>query len=359
VPTTELSGLAGSLIVGGFQGHAVDRDTARALADGRRAGVILFRRNVESVEAVWSLVGDVIRETASGLSPLVAVDQEGGSVRRLGSPAVELPPMRVLGKIGDADLVRRAGALVGRQLAAIGFNVDFAPVLDVDSNPQNPVIGDRAFDRDPSRVAALAVPFGEGLQSAGVLACGKHFPGHGDTDEDSHLDLPVVRHSVERLRSVELVPFRAAAELGSIMTAHVVYEALDPGVPATLSSKIVTGILRRELGFPGVAFSDDLEMRALADRHAIEESSVRAIRAGCDALLVCSSFELAERAHGALVREAERDSTFRARLEEARARVDAVRRRFPVARAPSLEALSARVNVAEGAALLHLIERRS
>jgi beta-N-acetylhexosaminidase len=330
------SALAGALIVAGFEGPRLDRDTTSALAEGRRAGLILFRRNIESVEQVRALTTEIVRAAESALSPFVCVDQEGGRVARLAAPVVELPPMRVLGDIGDPALTRRAGEIVGRELAALGFNVDFAPVLDVDSNPQNPVIGDRSFGRDAERVTSLAIPFGEGLESSGVLACGKHFPGHGDTDKDSHFDLPIVHQSASRLRAVELPPFAAAASrLGSFMTAHVVYEALDPDVPATLSRAIVTDLLRGELGFSGVLFSDDLEMRALADRYDVEDSAVEAVRAGCDVVLVCQHYDLAERAHAALVEEIERDAAFRRRAVEARARTEAARRRFPARPATS------------------------
>lgn len=353
------SALAGALIVAGFEGPALDRDTANALADGRRAGVILFRRNIVSVEQVRALTTEIVRVASDGPSPFVCVDQEGGRVARLGAPVVELPPMRVLGDIGDPALSRRAGEIVGRELAALGFNVDFAPVLDVDSNPQNPIIGDRSFGRDAERVTSLAIPFGEGLESAGVLACGKHFPGHGDTDQDSHFDLPIVRQPASRLKTVELPPFAAAASrLGSLMTAHIVYEALDPDVPATLSRAIVTDLLRGELGFSGVLFSDDLEMRALADRYDIEDTAVEAVRAGCDVLLVCQHYDLAERAHAALAEEIERDADFRRRCIEARARSETARRRFPARPAASRAGLESAFAASGARALTEEIARR-
>jgi beta-N-acetylhexosaminidase len=222
----------------------------------------------------------------------------------------------------------------------MGISVNFAPVLDVDSNPDNPIIGDRSFSSDPQVVAEFGLAFIEGLQSQGVLACGKHFPGHGDTDTDSHLALPSVAHRRDRLEAVELVPFRrVAGVVGSLMTAHVVYDALEPGVPATLSPKIATDILRRELGFGGILFSDDLEMRAVADRSSIEESAVESIRAGCDVLLVCKDADLGARAHAALVKEAERDEAFSARCREAAERSQSFRRRFPSRPAPSKAAL--------------------
>lgn len=323
--------LCGQLLVVGFQGTSLPDSLARELAAGRLGGVIVFKRNLPSLEVAHALNRAVVAAAPADLPPFVSVDQEGGRVGRLPAPFLKLPPMRRLGALGDAELVARVGRVLGSELAALGYNLDFAPVLDVDSNPDNPVIGDRAFSADPAEVARLAGVLLEGLQAAGVMACGKHFPGHGDTNLDSHLDLPFVRHPEARLREIELPPFREAVRRGvaTLMTAHVVYDGFDPGRPATLSSRISSALLRGELGFAGVLFSDDLEMRALADRMSVEESAVGAIRAGCDALLVCSDLELAARAAAALAREAERDTAFHQRCVESATRSLAARRRFP------------------------------
>jgi beta-N-acetylhexosaminidase len=322
-----LRSLCGSLIVSGFPGPELDAHTAHALEDGERGGVILFKRNIPSVDAARAICADVLSRNA--LPPLIGVDQEGGRVARLPSPFLKLPPMRRLARHGE-ELVRRSARLLGSELRAVGFNLDFSPVLDVDSNPKNPVIGDRAFSSDPEVVADLAVAFGLELQAAGVHACGKHFPGHGDTEKDSHFDLPRVSTPEAQLRGVELVPFAAAAraKIATMMTAHVVYDALDPDVPATLSPRIATDILRHELGFSGVLFSDDLEMRALSDRMPVGESAVSAILAGCDALLCCEKIDLAEAVLDALVHEAEKSESFRARVEAAAARMRELRTRI-------------------------------
>jgi beta-N-acetylhexosaminidase len=239
--------------------------------------------------------------------------------------------MRALGTRDDVALTRRALAVLGRQLAALGCTTDFAPVADVDSNPDNPVIGDRSFSRDPEACARHVVAAIEGLSEAGVLACAKHFPGHGDTELDSHLALPTLRHGRARIDAVELVPFRAAARAGvaSVMTAHVVFDGVDPGVPATLSRRIVTDLLRDELGFHGVCFSDDLHMKAVADRYGIAESAIRAIEAGCDALLVCTDHGSHEDARVALAARARAHADFAGRLAQAGQRLDAMRRRAP------------------------------
>ena len=237
--------------------------------------------------------------------------------------------MRALAAAGDAQLTRDAGKVLGTQLRALGVNLDFAPVLDVDTNPNNPVIGDRAFADTPDVVIEHALAFAEGLHAGGVLSCGKHFPGHGDTDLDSHLALPRLRHERSRLDAIELPPFRAAAgRIPSLMTAHVVFESVDAEVPATMSRAAVGELLRNDVGFEGAVFSDDLEMKAVSDRYSIEEAGVLAIEAGCDLLLVCSDVEAAGRLREALATEAGRSQSFGARLNEARSRGDALRRKI-------------------------------
>ncbi len=284
-------------------------------------GVILFGRNLESAEQAAELTAALKR--AAGRPLLVSVDQEGGRVARLRAlhGFTELPPMRAVCAAGDAALAREVGELLGRELRAVGVDQDYAPVVDVDTNPANPVIGDRAFSRDPEEVARLGAALAQGLQSTGVAACAKHFPGHGDTSQDSHQDLPRLPHPLERLERVELVPFRALASAGvaSVMTAHVVFEALDPRRPATLSPEVMR--LLRELGFKGCCISDDLEMKAVAEHFPPEESVSGALAAGVDALLVCHTAALQHRAIDLARRAVEEGRLPRARIAEARARV--------------------------------------
>ena len=332
--------LCGQLVMGGFEGTELPSSYERALRDGRRCGAVLFRRNVLELDQVAAL-NRRICDASDG--PLIAVDQEGGRVARLKAPFIELPPMRKFGEAADLELTRAAAEEVGRQLRVFGFNMNFAPVMDVDSNPDNPVIGDRAFGRDPRTVMRHGVAFIRGLQSE-VLACAKHFPGHGDTSVDSHLELPRVDHDQARLVQVEVPPFRAASGAGvaSMMTAHVVYPALDDG-PATLSRAICGALLRREIGFEGVLFCDDLEMGAIATRHGIEEAAVLAVEAGCDVLLICKDEDAQDRAHEALVRRCEKDARFRARCEEAALRVKRIRELCP-ARAGTREDIARTVH---------------
>ena len=239
--------------------------------------------------------------------------------------------MRKLGERDDLTLTERCGRVLGQQLAQLGITLDFAPVMDIDTNPANPVIGDRSFGRTPEVVTAHALAFAKGLEQAGVASCAKHFPGHGDTDLDSHFALPRITHDRARLDAVELAPFRACkGTIPSIMTAHVLFDALDKDVPATLSKRVITGLLREELGYDGVIVSDDLEMKAVAAHWGIADSAVRAIEAGCDLLLVCSSLTELEAAESALAKRAEANEAFRSRLEEAAGRVLQMRKRYPV-----------------------------
>ena len=322
----ELERMAGNVIVCGFGELAAPATVRRWVTEGSVAGLILFGRNIDDTEQAAELIATCTAGTDPALPMLICVDQEGGRVARFREPVIELPPMRTLAAAGDPRLTRDAGRVLGRQLRAIGINLDFAPVLDVDTNPDNPVIGDRAFGRTPDAVIEQALAFADGLHDGGVLSCGKHFPGHGDTDLDSHLALPHLRHDRARLNDVELRPFRAAAQrIPSMMTAHVVFDAVDSDVPATMSRAAIVELLREDLGFEGAVFSDDLEMNAITERYTIEEAGVLAIEAGCDLLLVCSDVEAAARLRETLAAEADRSEPFRARLAEARSRADGLR----------------------------------
>lgn len=324
--------LCGRLLVGAFDGSTLPPDYARSLAEGRRGGAILFRRNMPELAPLRELCRAIVRAAEPTGEPLwLGLDEEGGRVRRLPPPALALPPARLLGAPGREALAERAGDALGAQIAALGFNIDFAPVLDVDTNPANPVIGDRAFGPDPARVAEAALSFYRGL-ARHVLGCGKHFPGHGDTHLDSHFDLPSLEHDRARLESIELAPFRAAAEAGvdALMTAHLIARAFDAERPATLSPAVCTDLLREVMGFRGVLFSDDLSMKAVSARYEPGEAAVLSIVAGCDVLLVCGSHDDQERALEALTREASSSEAFRARCAEAHGRaLTALSRRPP------------------------------
>jgi beta-N-acetylhexosaminidase len=329
--------LAGRAVIAGFDGTSLPNDVAALLRRGALGGLVLFKRNVESPEQVAALIGAARAAAADGPAPIVAVDQEGGRVARLKEPLAELPPARAVAAAGDPGLTRDAGRLVGRELAALGFTLDFAPVLDVDTNPASPVIGDRSFGASAADVIRHGLAFARGLRDGGVLPCAKHFPGHGDAAVDSHRALPHVALPAARLRAVEMAPFAAYAgeRLGPVMSAHVVYPALDPDAPATASRPILEGELRGRIGFAGAVLTDDLEMGAVAEIGGPTAAAVRALRAGADGLLVCRRRDLRGAVIEAVAGEAARDAAFGRRLAEAAARLDALR--LPAARADGPE----------------------
>ncbi|MEB2285966.1 MAG: beta-N-acetylhexosaminidase [Polyangiaceae bacterium UTPRO1] len=273
--------------LGGLPGPTLDRETRRLHVDVPFAGVTLFRQNAGDPASLRALVRD-LHGLDPASPPLVAIDHEGGRVHRLSPPFTHFPVAATIAARG-LPAVRAVAAAMARELAALEIDLTFAPVLDVASNPANPIIGDRAFGATPEAATPAALAAFRAMRAQGLLTCGKHFPGHGDTAADSHLELPRVARDRRALARTELPPFRAAcrAAVPMLMTAHVVYPALDPHLPATLSRPILTGLLRRRFGFRGVIASDDLEMRAIADHWGPGEAAVLALNAGCDLLLFC------------------------------------------------------------------------
>lgn len=278
----------GQLFMIGFDGTTVSPELASFLKEYKPGGVILFSRNLESMAQTVELTHDLQR--CSPHSPLlISIDQEGGRVSRLPKGFTIFPPCEVLGRCRSSELAYAAAATTAKELRAVGINMNMSPVLDVNSNPANPVIGDRAFGTTPDVVSELGLATVGGLQDNRVVACGKHFPGHGDTTSDSHKELPIVSATRERLERIEFPPFRHAVTNGvaTMMTAHVVYQALDENRPATLSQSIIGRLLREELHYDGVVLTDDLEMHAIIDHYGIGDATIQAIQAGCDMPLIC------------------------------------------------------------------------
>lgn len=315
-------------VVFGLPGPTLDDDT-RALLRAGIAGVVLFGRSVQSPEQVRDLLAE-LREEA-GRPIWLCVDQEGGVVARLRSPLTVWPPARALGDLGDPQTAEAVGRAMGAELRAVGFNCDFAPVLDVNTNPTNPVIGKRALGTTADAVCRVAGPYWRGLLASGVLPCGKHFPGHGDTDLDSHFHLPQTDLAQAVMEAEHLPPFAQAIEEGipCLMTSHVRYPAWDEVLPATLSPAISSELLRHRLGFSGVLFSDDVEMKALADHWTIPQLVDRGLTAGIDLFLVCHRVDRAwaavEAAEAWRIQNAEHEASFsasRARCDGALAQVE-------------------------------------
>jgi len=330
----------GQMLLFGWSGdtpeasRAVSAHAAALVGELAVGGVVLMGRNVGPPNQTRATIAELqALAKANNLPPLfVAVDQEGGRVQRLGPPHYpKHPTARAVGETRDPEQARAAARAIGEELRALGFNWDFAPVLDVNNNPHNPVIGDRSYGDDPALVAAMGAAAVRGFQEdAGILACGKHFPGHGDTDTDSHHALPRISHDRARLETVELVPFRAALDAGlaAVMTSHLLFPALDPDLPATLSPAVLTGLLREEMGFEGLIITDDLEMKGVAEGWGAPEAAVLAVLAGADLLLCCHAWETQRAIRQALLKAMETGRLSEARLDKAAARIAAAKARW-------------------------------
>ena len=334
--TAVLRRTVSQLFMVGVPGPTLDPETRAFLHEHPPGGVVLFKRNVQSATQLRRLITD-LHGLGAGVPPLIAIDHEGGRVDRLRlRPFTHFPPSATVGAPGSVRVVQAVAEAMGRELAAIGIDLDFAPVHDIRVNPRNEVSGDRAFGSTATIVARLGVAAATGLLRGGVLPCGKHFPGHGRTLGDSHKLLPRVAASRRTLQATELVPFARAIAAGipALMTAHVVYPALDPKHPATLSPAIATTLLRNRLGFTGTLFSDDLEMQAVAGRLPPDRLAPAVLSAGCDMLVACQSQVATEQAMLGLERAIEHGVVPTERVIEALGRIQMLRRRVP-ARKPS------------------------
>lgn len=301
-------------------------------------GVILFAKNVANRRQLVKLIADL--QELCDVPPMITVDQEGGLVERFRFAEITgHPGAMAMAATGDSKWTEHAYHIMGTELASLGVTVNFAPCLDVNSNPANPIIGARSFSSDPETVSRHGVAAILGLQAGGVAACGKHFPGHGDTDKDSHIDLPTVSRGGPELEELELAPFRAAVEAGidALMTAHVTFPSLDstPGLPATLSQPILTGLLREEMGFDGVIFTDSMAMHAVATRFGVGEAAVMSVEAGADIVLACGPFENHLKSVEALLEAVQSGRLSEERIDASLERIFALKTRY--LRSPQLE----------------------
>ena len=330
------------MIVSGFEGTTLNTRTEELIVQQGIGGLILFERNYKDPDQLRQLINDLQSFTADNpeIPPLfISVDQEGGRVARLGAPFTQFPPMSCLGQADSNELAYRFGLGMGKELRAVGVNMDYAPVLDVHSNPANPIIGHRALDSDAEKVARLGAELIRGFYDAGVIPVGKHFPGHGDTSQDSHLTLPRVERTRESLEQIELTPFRHAIGLGLevLMTAHVVYPAWDADRPATFSPTIMNDVLRNSLGFDGLIVSDDLEMQAIKDE--VESIPELGTRAGVDIFLICHDLEKVTTLQDAMIRDIESGVIPRATIDQSLARIFKVKQRLQVDTHPNFESI--------------------
>jgi beta-N-acetylhexosaminidase len=332
---TEIAALSleekiGQMFMCGFHGTVPTEEIRAMIREFRIGGIIYFRRNVRDVEQVAALSRALQRYNAeqSGIPLLIATDQEGGMVARIDREVTLAPGAMALGAAGSASSVSAIAEISGRELRAMGVNMNFAPSLDVNNNPRNPVIGVRSYGEDPAAAGELGAAAIRGYQRAGVAATAKHFPGHGDTEVDSHLGLPLVPHGITRLEAVELLPFIRAIEEGvdAIMTAHVIFPAFESGrLPATLSYPVLTGLLRNRLGYGGVIVTDCLEMNAVSKEAGIPQGAVLAVEAGADLVLVSHTFEEQKAAVRAVTEAVRSGRIPESRIDESAARILALK----------------------------------
>jgi len=316
----------------GFDGDTLPAELTGYLDRGL-AGVVLYKRNFRSVQRLRELTAEIRR---AGRPVLIGIDQEGGTRFALGEPFTAWPSAAELGRVGDIALVEQVARAMAVELRAAGCNLNFAPMLDLNVNPESPVTKDRSFGADPQLVARMGVAFDRGLRAGCVLSCAKHFPGHGDTLVDPHHDLPVFAGTMERLESAELVPFAAAVASGVplVMTAHILLPQIDPERPASLSRMMLDGILRRRMGFRGVILADDLGMGAIARLYGPGEAAIETLRGGTDVAMLCHDWPMVAPAIAA-VRQAHEAGRFDA--AEWDTSVDRIERTCALAELPAPE----------------------
>ena len=286
----------GQLFMVGIPGTKLDDKTLNRIQNLHIGSFILFRKNTPDPKTTAILCNDLQNEAQRNnhdLELLLAIDQEHGRVIRINNGLTIFPCQQDIGKIGDESISRKTAEIIGKELRLMGLNINFSPVADVNSNPKNPVIGDRSFGDNAQLAAQMTAQYIKGYQDAEIISCAKHFPGHGDVTIDSHLDLPVVEKTIDELFKTELVPFQKAIDqkVPTIMTAHILYKKIDPKYPATASYEILENLLRKKLGFKGVIISDDLQMKALTRHYDLPELTIKIINAGCDLLIFSENLD--------------------------------------------------------------------
>ena len=319
----------GQMFIVGCQAENVTQAEQIAFEEYAFGGFILFSQNCRAPEQISALCRS-LWQTVSEEPPFLAIDQEGGRVHRLPKPFTHFPAAARIGDYADTLFAYQCGRATAAELTLVGLNLNFSPVLDVNTNPANPIIGDRAFGATPEQVITMSSSWTRGLRDGGIIPCGKHFPGHGDTEKDSHLSLPLVEKPLDGLQAVELPPFVHACRTGieALMTAHVTFTALDRELPATLSERVITGMLRHELGYHGVVFSDDMEMKAISANFPLKQAAALAVHAGIDVLLFCHELDRAIDAFEFLCAQAENDPVLREKIEASFRRISGLKRRF-------------------------------
>lgn len=283
----------GQMIISGVDGYTLGPNTTKLIKDYHVGGFIILGENVKNTNQLLSLVNSLKTTNKSNSIPLfLGIDEEGGRITRMPHEFNRFPTNQTIGEVNNGTLSYQIGSLLSDELNAFGLNMDFAPVLDINSNPNNPVIGDRSFGTSPQVVSKLGIQTMKGIQSGNIISVVKHFPGHGDTSVDSHKGLPTVNNTMARLESFELVPFQQAIEnhADGVMIAHILLPKIDAQYPSSMSKAIITDMLRKDLNFDGVVFTDDMTMGAITKNFNISDAAVKSVQAGTDIILVCNLY---------------------------------------------------------------------
>ena len=310
---------AGQVVICGLKGYEIDSDITSLIQDSKVGGVILFAKNIKNSTQLATITNSIKNLSNPEIPPIIAIDEEGGMVSRMPSDIESMPSAYSIAQTGSTDLCYQSGEIIGKQLNALGLSTGFSPVLDIWSNPDNMIISSRAYGTTPEDVSTYATQAMLGLKSQEVIPVGKHFPGHGDTLDDSHYSLPVITKTKSELESYEFIPFKTAIDNGipAIMVGHLLCTDIDSTYPASLSKTMVTGILKTELGFNGVVFTDDLTMDAIDNQYSVEDAGVMALNAGCDMLLVCHGYDNATNTINNIISAVENGTLSESRLNDA------------------------------------------
>ncbi|ASV70227.1 beta-N-acetylhexosaminidase [Cytobacillus kochii] len=322
----------GQMILAGVSGTTMDANANKLISQFHVGGIIFYKYNFETPTQVIQLVNQLKVGNSSSLPLLLGADQEGGRVTRLPGGLVNFPPNKQIGQVNNPEFSYKVGTLLGHELKEFGLNLDFAPVLDINSNPNNPVIGDRSFGNNAEVVSKLGIQTMKGIQSQNVITTIKHFPGHGDTSVDSHLDLPIVNKSLKELKELELIPFERAINNGSdvVMVAHILLPQLDKTNPSSMSKSVMTDLLRKQLGFTGVIITDDMTMGAITEHYDIGKAAVESVKAGSDIILVGHDYNNVVKIISSLKAAVQNGEISEQRLNESVERIIQLKRKYSI-----------------------------
>lgn len=321
----------GQLVLVGMEGYEVNNNIMELIKSYHVGGVILYGKNVKDSNQLLYLINSLKESNSANKVPLfISVDEEGGVVSRNPNDVKKLPTVRSIGRTKDRNLAFAAGKLLGQTVKAFGYNMNFAPVLDIDSNPLNPIIGNRSFGNTEDIVSTMGIEMLNGMKEEGVIPVIKHFPGHGDTTVDSHIGLPVVTHDWERIKTFEIMPFKKAIDNGAdvVMVAHILLSQIDPEYPASMSNIVMNHILRDDLKFGGVVITDDMTMGAIEKNYNIGDAAVKSIKAGADILLVGHGYEKAKDVLDAIKGASDQGSISIDRIDESVYRILKLKKKY-------------------------------